>query len=618
MCSVVGYVGKRLCKNLVLKGLEKLEYRGYDSAGFACVHHQKGTIESEKAEGELRHLVTTSKNSDFNGYIGIGHTRWATHGKADVLNAHPHYDQSKRIAVVHNGIIENHTSLKTSLSASGHTFVSETDTEVIAHLFADIRKYHAHVDISFKESVVSLVNQLDGAYAFLIMTPDCSDTMIAVRKKSPLCIGVGDQEMFVASDVLAFSDDTDKVIYMPDESFAFITPRSINMYSFSGRALSYTAEQIDKDTAYVSSHNFEHFMLKEIYEQKNVLKRTVSFYRDHEDTLLHEMGIDEDVVGDISSINIIGCGTSYHAGQIASYFFESIASIPCNVWLASEFRYNPFFQDTSSLSLAITQSGETADTLEGIRFLSEHNMHTIAVTNIAQSSSVRESNGLLLTHAGKEVSVASTKAFSAQLSSLYILSHYIAWHKKRISYEEYAQSFTDILSVSDILETSIERYKEYITDHVAPLYAQCKHAIFLGRHISYPFAQEASLKLKEISYIFTDCYPAGELKHGSIALVDESVPVFIFSHTDPHIYKKLLSNAQEVKARSGRLIVCAFEGQHELIELADTVFTFPRVKPCLAPLAMVGVMQFLTYSIAKELNRPIDKPRNLAKSVTVE
>ena len=390
------------------------------------------------------------------------------------------------------------------------------------------------------------------------------------------------------------------------------------MYDFSGKALILPIQELQLDWDDQEKKGHAHHMLKEIYDQKNAIYSTVSFLRSITNRIWDHIGLSKEQAKNLDKLTLVGCGTSWHAARIAQFFFEQICLLPTRVNLASEFRYMSFFPEKNSAHIFISQSGETADTLEALRLVNAMDLPTIALTNVPSSTLVREADGFLLTQAGQEIAVASTKAFSTQITALYWLAHRIAFEKGIINAHQMETAEEDLLVVAEVLENSIENYKREITNNLAKFYAQFKKAIFLGRHISYPFALEAALKLKEISYIFAQCYPAGELKHGPLALVDAQTPVFLFSHEDPLIYQKLLSNAQEVKARNGHLVAFVFEGQHELAALADQVFVVPCVKTLLAPLAMTGLMQFFVYQIAKELGRPIDKPRNLAKSVTVE
>ena len=614
MCGIVGYIGKNYSRSFVLEGLSRLEYRGYDSAGFACIDPKDKRLFYHKAAGRLVNLVAKCDKSLIDGHLGIGHTRWSTHGISSEENAHPQFDCNKTVSVIHNGIIENHLELKKQLEDTGHIFHSQTDTEIVAHLLESYLASHK----TFKSAVVDLVNQLEGAYAIVAILQEYPDVMVLIRKRSPLCVGIGDDEMFVASDLMAFADKTKKVLFLPDESIAFVKKNRIELYDFSGNVLPITIQEITTQWSAFEKSGHEHYMLKEIYQQKTAIHDTITFLHSIRNRIWDHLGLTVDQVFNLDRLHLIGCGTSWHAGLIAEFFFEQICMIPTEVHLASEFRYRHFFPDQHGAYIMISQSGETADTLEALRMISSVKLPTIALTNVASSTMVREADGFLLTQAGQEVAVASTKAFSTQVAAFYWLAHRIALEKKLITEQQMDLAEEDLLVVAEVLENGIENYKIDIVQTIAQRYAQYKKVIFLGRHISYPFAMEAALKLKEISYIFAQCYPAGELKHGALALIDSETPVFIFSHQDPLVYQKLVSNAQEVKARGAHIVVFAFDGQDELCSLADQVFITPRVRPLLGQLAMTGLMQFLVYHMAKVLGCPIDKPRNLAKSVTVE
>ncbi|MFT6765846.1 MAG: glucosamine--fructose-6-phosphate aminotransferase (isomerizing) [Alteromonas naphthalenivorans] len=615
MCSVVGYIGKQQSREVILDGLSRLEYRGYDSAGFACLDQDNSQLMYAKATGALSNLVGMFKKQPINGAVGIGHTRWATHGVANKINAHPHFDCQKTISLVHNGIIENHTELRVQLRALGHEFHSDTDSEVIAHLLEQALSDNSK---TLTDAVAVVVKQLTGAYAFIAVLKEYPDTLIVVRKGSPLCVGQGEDEMFVASDVLAFAGKTRKVLFMPEQSFALVTRKNISLYNFSSKKIKHTLKELDAQWLAAEKDGHEHYMLKEIYEQREVIHKSVRFYKTISDTIWDHLGITKQQVKKLKKIVFIACGTSAHAGQIAQYFFEDICGLPTSTQLASEFRYRSFFEEKDVLYIAISQSGETADTLEAIRFLKERHQIVIALTNVASSTMVRECDGFLLTQAGPEVAVASTKAFSTQVTALYWLANRMALESKNISKKTFELAQDDLLVAAECLENSLERVKHTIVETLAPEYAQYEKFIFLGRHISLPFAQEAALKLKEIAYVFTQAYPSGELKHGPLALIDSQTPVCLFSHPDPIIYKKMLASAQEVKARKGKIIAFVFEGQDELTALVDHAITFPRVGGNLSILSMVGVMQVLMYYIARIRGCEIDKPRNLAKSVTVE
>lgn len=616
MCTVVGYIGKSLCSTFIFEGLARLEYRGYDSAGFACLEPINQKLLYAKASGQLSHLIERVKKNPIDGFLGIGHTRWSTHGDFSERNAHPHFDCSKTISVVHNGIIENYDLLKNQLLQSGHVFDSDTDTEVISHLF---ESFLSSPELNL-QAMCSFVRALEGMYAFIIMMQMFPETLIVVRKKSPLCIGIGDGEMFIASDVIAFAGKTDKVFFLPDESFAFVSKNSIKAYDFNGNELPIVTQIVSATFENVDKNGYQHFMLKEIYEQKSAIVKTVESLRSLESFLWEQMGVTAQKIKNIQQICLLGCGTSWHGARIAQFFFESITAVPVSVYLASEFRYMSFFPQENTLYMIISQSGETADALEALRLINAHGgLSTVTLTNVATSTMVREAGGFLLTCAGPEVAVASTKAFSTQLAAHYWLAHRIALEKKLINRTDLFQAEEDLLRVAQVLESSLEQHKNSIDLLYAQKYASCDKALFLGRHISYPLAMESALKLKEIAYVFAEGYPAGELKHGHLALVDNSMPVYIFSHRDPLIYQKLVSNAHEVQARGGRIIAFAYEGQGELCALAETFFVISGdLPPLLGPLAMIGLVQYFVYAIAKERGCPIDKPRNLAKSVTVE
>ena len=629
MCGIVSYVGHRLCRQFILDGLTRLEYRGYDSAGIICIDNKHKHFSYQKEAGGVALLKKLVKTTKVDGFVGMGHTRWATHGVVDRINAHPHFNCHKSVAIVHNGIVEGYDKIREELIKEGHEFYSGTDTEVIAHLFSSLLTQHKDVVLA----AMALTARLHGAFALVIMMEAYPDQLLLIRRRSPLVIGIGENEMFAASDYMAFSDQTKTAMFLPDNSFAVVKKDSISLYDFVGNQITAETQTIDQTFSPTDKQGFEHYMLKEIYEQKRAINRTVSFFKiignnngansfstkeEYSDGIWRQLGLTASHVKELKSLNLIAAGTSWHAARIAQFFFEIICKIPTRVSLASEFHHMPFFPDSNSVYILISQSGETADTLQALRLITAANLQTIALTNVASSTIVREADGFMPMQAGPEISVASTKAFSTQVASLYWLANRIALERGIISQREMHETEEDLLIAAEILETVIETYKLSISQELGKKYSQYNRFIFLGRHISYPFALEASLKLKEISYIFSQCYPAGELKHGPIALIDDQTPVVIFSVLDETIYWKILSNAQEVKARHGHLIVFAFEGQKELINLADTAFVIPQVKPLLGPLAMTGIMQYFVYEITRALDRPIDKPRNLAKSVTVE
>lgn len=614
MCSVVGYIGKKLSRSFIVTLLERLEYRGYDSAGFACYSSTQKKILSCKAAGSLSNLFLALEKNPLNGYSGIGHTRWATHGALSEVNAHPHYDCTNQIAVVHNGIIENHMQLKKDLILQGHIFKSATDTEVVVHLFEQCLKDTENL----QKAIELLVQKIQGSYALVFLIEKYPEFLIAIRSKSSLCLGIGDQEIFIASDLLAFIDKTQQVLFMPDKSYALIQKDLVEIYNFNGKVLPLFMQKVEASVGAMHKKGFEHFMLKEIYEQKSAVYKTIDHLYQNKNTVCESLGISNNEMTDLQQIGLVGCGSSWHAARIAQFFFESIAKVSTKVHLASELCYAPFFSNKKSLYFFVSQSGETADTLEALSFVQSKLVPTVAVTNVASSAIVRQAGGFLCTQAGQEIAVASTKAFSTQLVAFYWIAHVIAVERGQYQQSKLDQVQRELKQVADALEQTIEEYKQKIETIFVPRYAASKQAVFLGRGISYSFAMEAALKLKEISYIFAQAYPSGELKHGPLALIDESMPVFIFSQQDPLLYRKILSSAQESYARGGKIIAFVFAGQQELIALAQDFFIMPTVPPLLEPLVMTGIMQYVCYSIAKKMGKPIDKPRNLAKSVTVE
>ena len=615
MCGIVGYIGKQDSKSHILEGLQRLEYRGYDSAGFACLN-AAGVLNVVKTKGmvtDLAHKLGQNTHT-IDGHVGIGHTRWSTHGIVTDTNSHPHTDCMASVAVVHNGIIENYESLKEPLISSDHRFTSETDSEVIAHLLEEI---FATAD-SLKHALVYLVNQLQGSFGCLFLLQRYPDCLVLIRKRVPLCIGISNGAVFVASDQLAFSHQVHSVIFVPDESFAILTPTTVELYNFAGTALPVLYEQKVESWTKVDKGTYEHYMLKEIHEQPHIIKNIVNIYSSLTGSLDTYLSLPSGTSANVQEIHLLGCGTSWHAAGIGKFFFELIAQVRTQLHVASEFRYVPFFPLPHSLYCALSQSGETLDTLESIHLVHQAKLPTLALTNVASSALARECTGTLLLHAGPEIAVASTKTFTAHIALLFWLAHKVAYEKELITARDIDRALDQLLYAGTVLEQSLYTYTDKITNILAPHYAQFQHAIFLGRHSSYFCAREAALKVQEIAYMFVETYSTGELKHGPLALIDATMPVVLFSSLDEHIYPKLCDSAQQIKSRGGRLLLFAFEGQHELIKLADDVVVLPTVHPLLAPLALTGVLQLFAYSLARVLHRPIDRPRNLAKAVTVE
>ncbi len=610
MCSVIGHIGLHSSKKSVLHGLLQLEYRGYDSAGYATLLPDSEVVTVTKVVGSVAALES-ALSAQPGGSIGIGHTRWSTHGIPSKDNAHPHTDCSGTFALVHNGIIENSSMLRKMLTERGHSLISDTDSELIVHLLEDA--CNEHHDYSAVLRAVAL--QLVGAYACLIITPHFPNQILWLRSRSPLCVTHTPEGTSIASDPVAFLDTGSALCYIPDNTIGIVTVDSIEIWTHGGVKVQPEWHLRTASTMQLtqSQSTDPHRMLSEIFEQKAVVGATLQALA-HED-ISHALRL---LSQHTKAITLIGCGTSYHAGLIGALFFETVTGIPTVVTRASEYLYAPFLARPYELCICISQSGETADTIEALRLVKEHGIPTLALTNTQQSTLAREADCVLYTQAGVERAVASTKAFTAQVATLYFVAVSGALAHNRITADEHQRALTELKQAAVFLEEAINYNKQYIDTVLAPRYAQASRAIFLGRQIGYGIACEAALKLAEISYIFTHAYPAGELKHGPLALIEGSIPIFLISSQDPIVYRKLVSNAHEVKARGGHLCVFASEDQTELIALADAVIVIPRTSELLMPLAVIGVVQYLCYAIALHLDRPIDKPRNLAKSVTVE
>lgn len=615
MCSIIGYVGNKSIKEQVFDGLMRLEYRGYDSAGIAIVDTGTKKIEALKVIGGVQNLIIADQQFFFDGHVGLGHTRWSTHGKQSVENAHPHFDCSKQVSIVHNGIIENHSILKSELLQKGHVLKSETDSELIAHVLEDLIVQYKKTNP--EQLFPKLVNILEGMFALVILFEFEPEKLFFVRKGSPLCLGINQGYMCIASDILAFAHQATEMAVIPDLTFGWITQKDISLFTFDAAHCSIEKKKIDSIVQLHSKQSYPHYMLKEIYEQPEAIFKTVEYIQTLSDLDIAQT-FSNYTNDTISSITLLGCGGSWHAASIGQFFFESISNIPVSVHLASEFRYMPFFYRPDSAYIFLSQSGETADTLEALRIVKEHNATTIGIANVNTSSLVRECKASFITQAGPEIAVASTKAFSTQLTMIYCLAYRLAYIKKLITKQDVLNGYTYIMHAANVLEQTLVQYAPIIKNTYAPYYSSFKTALCLGKHISYPFAMEAALKLKEIPYIFAQAYPAGELKHGPLALVDEHIPVLVFSVLESLLYTKLLNSVYTAKSRGAHLIIFGFSGQDELKALADVWFEIEPVAPLLEPLAMVGIMQFFVYEIANYLKLPIDKPRHLAKSVTVE
>jgi glucosamine--fructose-6-phosphate aminotransferase (isomerizing) len=624
MCGIVGYVGKKPVVEVIIEGLRKLEYRGYDSAGIAVAGNGEG-LQIRRAEGKLRNLEEAIRIKPLDGTYGIGHTRWATHGRPTEENAHPHRDCTGKIVVVHNGIVENYLSLKKKLIAEGHTFTTETDTEIIAHL---IEKYYFQTGNGHRpqleDAVRKAVKELTGVFALVVIAADDPRKIVAARNGPPVVIGIGKNEYFVASDVPALLDHTRDLFFLADGDLAVITENGVRVMDFDGHPLERKAQRITWDPIMAEKGGFKHFMLKEIYEQPRTVQET-TLGRISQETgkiFLEEMHVGEDEFRALKKINIAACGTSWHAGLAGKFMIETLARIPVEVDYASEWRYRDPILDSNTITLLISQSGETADTIAAQREAKNKGSKTLAICNVVGSMITREAAGTIYTHAGPEIGVASTKAFTGQLTALYLFALYLAQVRGTLTPDQSKEAVQQLTQIPGKLEQILTH--DEACDDLAKTYLRSQDFLFLGRGIHYPIALEGALKLKEISYIHAEGYPAGEMKHGPNALIDENLPVVIIATRDvssPHSmlrYEKTMSNLKEVKARSGIVIALATEGDTEIAEEADHVLYVPPAPEELSCILEIVPLQLLAYHIAVRRGCDVDQPRNLAKSVTVE
>ncbi len=623
MCGIVGYVGKKSVVPIIIEGLRRLEYRGYDSAGIAVAGGEDG-LQLRRAEGKLRNLEEVIRQKPLDGTYGIGHTRWATHGRPTEENAHPHRDCTGKIVVVHNGIVENYLSLKKKLTEEGHKFTTETDTEIIAHL---VEKYSASSNgrrPSLEDAVRQTVKQLTGVFALAVISSDDHNKIVAARNGPPAVIGLGNDEYFVASDVPAILNHTRDIFFLADGDMAVVTPDGVHLSDFDGRPVQRQIQHVTWDPILAEKGGFKHFMLKEIYEQPRAVRDT-TLGRISQDTghiFLDEMQISEAEFRGAAKINIIACGTSWHAGQAGKFMIETLARVPVEVDYASEWRYRNPIVDKDTITLVISQSGETADTIAAQREAKSRGSKTLAICNVVGSMITREASGTVYTHAGPEIGVASTKAFTGQLTALYVFAMYLAQVRGAMTAEQAQAAMLELTRIPGKLETVLAH--DAACDGLAKRYQKVHDFLFLGRGIHYPIALEGALKLKEISYIHAEGYPAGEMKHGPNALIDENLPVVVIATRDVNNpgsvlrYEKTMSNLKEVKARSGVVIALATEGDEEIKEAADHVVYVPPAPEELSPILEIVPLQLLAYHIAVRRGCDVDQPRNLAKSVTVE
>ncbi len=611
MCGIVAYIGAQKAYPIILKGLKRLEYRGYDSSGIALYGEQ---IETYKRKGRVAELEVWDEKITETATVGIGHTRWATHGEPSDANAHPHTSNNGQLTLVHNGIIENYASLKQELVQKGYTFKSETDTEVLVNFIEEIQKNN---DYSLEEAMRVALKRVVGAYVIIVMENGFSDRLIAARKGSPLVIGVGEGEHFLASDASPIIEYTKKVIYVNDYELAIISKDEIILKNLGNEPITPYIQQLDMELAQIEKGGFDHFMLKEIFDQPASLTDCLRGRLDSENQILTLAGIDQhlSIFTEAKRIVIVACGTSWHAGLVAEYMIEALCRIPVEVEYASEFRYRNPVINSGDVIIAISQSGETADTLVALERAKEQGAFIFGVVNAVGSSIARLSHAGAYTHAGPEIGVASTKAFTAQLTVLAMMAIKIGLEKKTLSVSEYKRYLAELAVIPDKVKTILGTHQAI--KKVAIHYAAARDFLFLGRGYNFPVALEGALKLKEISYIHAEGYPAAEMKHGPIALVDEHLPVLFIATKDAY-YEKIVSNIQEIKARKGKVIAVVSADDTLIRSMADHVMEVPEVDELLAPLLSVIPTQLLSYYIGVELGLDVDKPRNLAKSVTVE
>lgn len=615
MCGIVGYVGNKDAYPILIKGLYRLEYRGYDSAGVALLN-PNNQLKIYKKKGKVSELDAFCKDKDISGKIGIAHTRWATHGEPNDVNAHPHISQNGKLAIIHNGIIENYASLKEGLKKRGHQFLSDTDTEVLVHLIEDIQQ---HDKLSLEDAVIAALNQVIGAYAIVILDKDNPDTLIVAKKSSPMVIGIGKDEYVIASDASPIIEYTRNVVYLEDETVAVIRKgEDLKIVKLKDRKeITPYIEELTMELEAIEKGGYEHFMLKEIFEQPKSVKDSMRgrINADAGKVFLGGIKDYEDALSKANRIIIVGCGTSYHAGLVGEYLIEEFTRIPVEVEYGSEFRYrNPIIYP-NDIVIAISQSGETADTLAAIEIAKQKGAIVLGICNVVGSSIARATHAGSYTHAGPEIGVASTKAFTAQVTVLTLMALHIAQLKKTLPVNRFRSLLYELEAIPQKIQEVLEN--DTYLQTVSKIYKDARNFLYLGRGYGYPIALEGALKLKEISYIHAEGYPAAEMKHGPIALIDENMPVVFLANKGPN-YEKVLSNIQEVKARKGKIIAIVTAGDKHVKQFADHIIEIPETDESLSPLVSVIPLQLLAYHIAVLRGCNVDQPRNLAKSVTVE
>lgn len=607
MCGIIGYIGPKDVASVLLVGLEKLEYRGYDSAGVAVIHNDRLIV--QKHAGRISGLYKILNGLTFNGRVGIGHTRWATHGKVNDINAHPHVDCKSQIAVAHNGIIENYQELKKELESKGHKFISETDSEVVSHL---IEEYYQD---SIYDAVLKAVNKLKGSFALVILSSLEPDKIIGVKFNSPLIVGIGRNEMFLSSDVTPLLSHTKEVIPLNDAEIAIVSLDSYRITDFNGKELIKEVSKVEWTLDMAQKGQFPHFMLKEIFEQPNVLSRNIDYYvGENEVTLLKDFNLRRLLLNK-SRILIQASGTSLHAGLVGKYVLEKLARIQTDVDFSSEFRYREPVLSQDTLVIAISQSGETADTLAGVKMVKENGLEVLSIVNVKDSSIARESDYVIYINAGPEIGVASTKAYTAQILILTLLSLEVGRLKGYISDEEFSTLINELKQIPSKVNSVLQ--KNHNIREISEKFVEARNFMFLGRGVNYPTALEGALKLKEVSYIHAIGYAAGEMKHGPLALVDKDLPV-VFVNPRTSVYEKSLNNLEEVKARGGIILSVSTEGDKRMLELSDYSFEIPDARELFIPILSIIPLQLLAYYVAVKRGCDVDRPRNLAKSVTVE
>jgi len=613
MCGIIGYIGNREAQGILLNGLKRLEYRGYDSSGMATIIAAKNTVSVRKSPGKIKVLEKLLKKKPLSGFLGIAHTRWATHGAPNRPNAHPHCDCQNKIVLVHNGIIENYETLKAGLIKEGHIFRSHTDTEVIVHL---VEKFYK--DVPLEEAVRKCLKLLRGSFAIAVFAEKEPYKLIGARCGSPLIVGLGKNENFLASDIPAVLEYTKDIILLDENEMAILSKDAVKVTDFKGAVIAKKLSRISWDIAQAQKNGYRHFMLKEINEQPNIVDTLLNarIRKNTNQIVFQEQNIPREKLKNINSIVIVACGTAYHAGLVGKYILEAVCGIPVSVDVSSEFRYRDLLLDSNTLVIAISQSGETADTLAGVKEAKKRGVTVLSICNVLGSTLARESEGVIYTHAGPEIGVASTKAYTAQLIALYLFAFYLAGIKNILSLAKIGKHLKELKKIPK-LQGAILKSQNIIAT-LARRHSHYGSFLFLGRNINFPSALEGALKLKEISYIPAEGYAAGEMKHGPIALIDEYRAVVCIAPAASKVYDKMISNIQEIHSRQGKIIAIATEGDENIKELTREVIYLPKIDEFLSPLLVVLPLQLLAYHIAVKRGCDVDQPRNLAKSVTVE